>query len=429
MKSLIILVAFIGLSSATKEIIEKKEDALEARTTLDEEEYLQELEYQKRLAFKLGLGLGPLGGFNFGAGLGPGQTGIGGGVKLGPFGANLGAGLGLKQSGLGGGLQLGPLGIGASTGIANGGVGFNANAGLGNNYLGYAGQYSPYARHHFRNQEHADEKAEEEQAEGKHSQEEAIMEIMENQKRLSLNLGGNLGPLGGFKFGAGLGPGQTGLGAGVQLGPLGFKVGGGLGLKQTGLGGGIQLGPLGLGGSTGYKANYGLGLNANAGLGNNYLNYANHYTNHAARHIGAGLGVQLGPIGAGVSTGLGNGGVGFNANAGLGHFLQYGTPAHYSQYYKKPQALYTKNPHALYTKVGPWVTVPAQSRRIGAGLGANLGPIGAGASAGIGHGKIGFSGGFGFGGNYANYGTRNHFQQYYSSPYTGPWFAGPNSIV
>ena len=74
MKSLIILVAFIGLSSATKEIIEKKEDALETRTTLDEEEYLQELEYQKRLAFKLGLGLGPLGGFNFGAGLGPGQT-------------------------------------------------------------------------------------------------------------------------------------------------------------------------------------------------------------------------------------------------------------------------------------------------------------------------------------------------------------------
>merc|ERR1740129_1283710 len=47
------------------------------------------------------------------------------------------------------------------------------------------------------------------------------------------------------------------------------------------------------------------------------------------RRIGLGLGVQLGPLGAGVSTGLGNAGLGYN-------FLNYGTPAHYSQYYSKP---------------------------------------------------------------------------------------------
>merc|ERR1712147_446788 len=152
--------------------------------------------------------------------------------------------------------------------------------------------------------------------------------------------------MGALKFGANFG----------SLG--GFNLGGGLGPQQTGLGGGVQLGPLGFGASTGYK-NYGLGLNANAGLGN---------------------------------------------------FLSYGTPAHYSQYYSKP----------TYPQYGPWV--PVQSRKLGFGLGANLGPIGAGASAGIGHGQVGFSGGFGFGGNYGSYGTKPHYQQYYYTPYRGPWF-------
>jgi len=203
----------------------------------------------------------------------------------------------------------------------------------------------------------------------------------------------------------------------TSLGPFGFGFGGGLGPGQTGLGAGLQLGPIGLGASTGY-GNGNLGFNANAGLGSNYLGYGNHYTqygNQYARHIGAGLGVQLGPLGAGVSTGLGNGGLGFNANAGLGHnFASYGTPAHYSQYYAKPQVQY-----------GPWR--PIQSRRLGFGLGANLGPIGAGASAGIGYGQVGLSGGLGFGGNYANYGNKNHYQQYYAVPYRGPWFS-PNKL-
>merc|ERR1712153_59854 len=139
------------------------------------------------------------------------------------------------------------------------------------------------------------------------------------------------------------------------------------------------------------------------------------------RHIGAGLGVQLGlgsyGLGAGASAGLGNGGVGFNGNAGFGHnFLNYGAPAHYSQYYAQPQPQY-----------GPWVPAPVESRRLGFGLGANLGPIGAGASAGIGHGQIGLSGGFGFGGNYANYRARPHYQQYYAAPNQGPWFS-PNQL-
>ena len=134
------------------------------------------------------------------------------------------------------------------------------------------------------------------------------------------------------------------------------------------------------------------------------------------RRIGAGLGVQFLGLGAGASAGIGNGGVGFNGNAGFGHnFVNYGTPAHYSQYYVQPQQ----------QQYGPWV--PVQSRRLGFGLGGNLGPIGAGASAGIGHGQVGVSGGFGFGGNYANYGAKPHYQQYYALPNRGPWFS-PNQL-
>merc|ERR1711862_154615 len=68
-----------------------------------------------------------------------------------------------------------------------------------------------------------------------------------------------------------------------------------------------------------------------------------------------------------------------------------------------------------------------QSRRIGLGAGVNLGPLGAGASAGIGQGQIGFSGVLGFGGNYANYGTRPHYSQYYVNPNRQPWF-NPNQL-
>ena len=148
-----------------------------------------------------------------------------------------------------------------------------------------------------------------------------------------------------------------------------------------------------------------------------------------SRHIGAGLGLQLGPIGAGLSAGLGNGGLGFNTGAGFGQYLQFGTPAHYQQYWARPADV---SPYTTVgpTQYGPWVPVsaPAQSRRLGTGVGFNLGPVGAGLSAGVGHGNVGLSGGFGFGGPYSNYGTRPHYQQYYSQPFRGPYF-GPNQIV
>ena len=181
---------------------------------------------------------------------------------------------------MGAGVQLGSLGLVSSTGFENGGLGFNANAGLGNNYLGYGNHYTQYARHHGHEKAHSDEETDskvEEETESKTVEEEAYLAYLDNQKRLALIFGANFRSLGGFNLGGGLGPGQTGLGAGSQLGPLEFKLGGGLGLGQTVLGGGVQLGPLGFGASTGFK-NYGLGLNANAGLGNNYLVYGNQYT-------------------------------------------------------------------------------------------------------------------------------------------------------
>ena len=127
------------------------------------------------------------------------------------------------------------------------------------------------------------------------------------------------------------------------------------------------------------------------------------------RHIGGGLGVNLFGLGAGVSAGLGNRGVHFNGNAGLGNFVHYGTPAHYTQYWKQPYFPVTYNQQV-------------ESRNIGLGAGGNFGLLGAGASAGIGQGQVGFSGGFGLGGPYANYGTRNHYAQYYTNPQRVPWF-------
>ena len=118
-----------------------------------------------------------------------------------------------------------------------------------------------------------------------------------------------------------------------------------------------------------------------------------------ARHLGLGLGVQLGPVGAGASTGLGWHGLGANALAGYGHnYLQFGQPQHYSQYW-----------------------APA-SRTLGLGAGIGLGPVGVGASAGLGHGNLGLSAGLGWGGDYSAYGSPAHYQQYYSTPYRGPYF-------
>ena len=55
---------------------------------------------------------------------------------------------------------------------------------------------------------------------------------------------------------------------------------------------------------------------------------------HEGRHLGLGLGLQLGPVGAGASAGLGaNGLAGYGSN-----YLQYGQPQHYSQYWSPAPA-------------------------------------------------------------------------------------------
>merc|ERR1712154_312753 len=70
------------------------------------------------------------------------------------------------------------------------------------------------------------------------------------------------------------------------------------------------------------------------------------------RHLGLGLGLQLGPVGAGASAGLGWHGLGVNGLAGYGsNYLQYGQPQHYSQYWSPART-------AIPT---PWLRVPASS--------------------------------------------------------------------
>merc|ERR1712154_722488 len=75
------------------------------------------------------------------------------------------------------------------------------------------------------------------------------------------------------------------------------------------------------------------------------------------RHLGLGLGLQLGPVGAGASAGLGWHGLGVNGLAGYGsNYLQYGQPQHYSQYWSPART-------AIPT---PWLRVPdlASSRSV-----------------------------------------------------------------
>ena len=137
------------------------------------------------------------------------------------------------------------------------------------------------------------------------------------------------------------------------------------------------------------------------------------------RHLGLGLGLQLGPVGAGASAGLGWHGLGANGLAGYGsNYLQYGQPQHYSQYWAP------STPAAVTT---PWVPAPT-SRTLGLGAGLSVGPVGLGASAGLGHGNFGFSGGLGWGGDYSAYGSPAHYQQYYSLPSRGPYFH-PQQLV
>ena len=55
---------------------------------------------------------------------------------------------------------------------------------------------------------------------------------------------------------------------------------------------------------------------------------------HQARNIGGGLGLQLGPFGAGLGGGLGYNGLNFGGGLGFKNYQNYGTPIHYSQYYR-----------------------------------------------------------------------------------------------
>ena len=136
------------------------------------------------------------------------------------------------------------------------------------------------------------------------------------------------------------------------------------------------------------------------------------------RHLGLGLGLQLGPVGAGASAGLGWHRLGANGLAGYGkNYLQYGQPQHYSQYWSPAPGPVTT----------PWVPAPT-TRTLGLGGGLNVGPVGVGASAGLGHGNFGFSGGLGWGGDYSAYGSPAHYQQYHSQPYLGPYFH-PQQLV
>merc|ERR1712154_43590 len=77
------------------------------------------------------------------------------------------------------------------------------------------------------------------------------------------------------------------------------------------------------------------------------------------RHVGAGLGLNVGPLGAGFSTGLGNGGLGLNGAFGIGNFQPWGTYNHYSQYF---QPRYFVPQHHL------------QGRTLAHGLGFNVAP-------------------------------------------------------
>ena len=120
--------------------------------------------------------------------------------------------------------------------------------------------------------------------------------------------------------------------------------------RHLGLGLGLQLGPFGAGASAGV-GNGGVGFNSNLGYGYNYLAYGSpdHYKQYwtkpvpqvqyvpvSSRTLGLGAGLQVGPIGAGASAGVGHGQVGLSAGFGWGNYGNYGSPAHYHQYYSKP---------------------------------------------------------------------------------------------
>ena len=125
------------------------------------------------------------------------------------------------------------------------------------------------------------------------------------------------------------------------------------------------------------------------------------------RHVGAGLGLNVGPLGAGFSTGLGNGGLGLNGALGVGNFQPWGTYNHYSQYF---QPRYFVPQHHL------------QGRTLAHGLGFNVGPVGVGYQGGLGNGQLGFSGGLGWQGRYSHFGYPANYNRFWTQQAPGPIF-------
>ena len=125
------------------------------------------------------------------------------------------------------------------------------------------------------------------------------------------------------------------------------------------------------------------------------------------RHIGAGFGLNLGPLGYGVSAGLGNGGLGYNGAVGVGNFQPYGSYNHYSQYYR-PR--YNQHQQQL------------QGRTLAHGTGWNIGPVGAGHHVGIGNKQFAWSGGLGWQGNYAHHGYPANYNRYWNQQAPRPIF-------
>ena len=124
------------------------------------------------------------------------------------------------------------------------------------------------------------------------------------------------------------------------------------------------------------------------------------------RHIGAGFGINLGPLGYGISAGLGNGGLGYNGAVGVGNFQPYGSYNHYSQYYR-PRYQHQQQ---------------LQGRTLAHGTGWNIGPVGAGHHVGIGNKQFAWSGGLGWQGNYAHHGYPANYNRYWNQQAPRPIF-------
>lgn len=191
--------------------------------------------------------------------------------------------------------------------------------------------------------------------------------------------------------------------------------------QNRGLNGGlgIQLGPVGAGFGGGFGLS-GLQFNGGAGLGNYgqyssynpYLAQPVYYSTYpasypASRALGLGGGLQLGPVGFGVGGGLTPTGIKFGAGGGLGSY------GNYDNYYQPSK----------YASYYPWNYFSAPtvyqeniaSRNLGGGLGFNFGPVGLGLAAGLGNNGIKLDAGIGLNDQYQYYGTPSYYSSLYQN--------------